>query len=303
MTWNPEVADNRLFITLGGRHTDDKKAATREEVTFDQFAQTSDNFDTTAAINFHWNDDVATYLKWTTAYKAGGVNSRSGSFDGFEEETATTLELGLKSEFWQRKGRFNMAIFNTDYKDMQLDFIDPVIITRLETINAQNKVEVNGAEIDLDFMPIAGLKLGLSYSYLDEDMPLQPNPLAGGALREFFIPLAPQHAGAMTVDYQFAVLQAGLLSMHLDMTSTDIYSYIPFGEQRFDSHTLFNARITLADISVGANSSKVTASLWVKNLADEEYIIDAFPVGDPAASIGQTFGDPRTFGLDVTLNL
>lgn len=302
-TWNPEALSDRLFITLGGRHTDDKKAATRQEVIFDEFDQKSDNFDTTAAVNFHINDDLSTYLKWTTAYKAGGVNSRSASFGAFEEEVAKTLELGLKSEFWQRRGRFNLAVFNTDYQDMQLDFIDPIIITRLETINAQKTVKVNGAEIDLSLMPVAGLQIGFSYSYLDGDMPLQPNPLAGGALREFFIPLAPQHAGAMTIDYQFAPLQLGQLSAHLDMTSTDKYSYAPFGEQRFDSHTILNARITLAGIKVGRESSTLRASIWAKNLADEEYIIDAFPVGDPAASIGQTFGDPRTFGLDITLNL
>ena len=302
-SWNPEILSDRLFITLGGRHTDDKKAATRQEVAFNKFDQKSDNFDTTAGVAFHINDDLSTYLKWTTAYKAGGVNSRSTSFAGFEEEVVKTLELGLKSEFWQRRGRFNLAVFNTDYEDMQLDFIDPEKITCLETINAQKTVKVNGAEIDLSLTPIAAVQIGFSYSYLDTDMPLQPNPLAGGALKEFFIPLAPKHAGAMTIDYQFSPLQFGQLSAHLDMTSTDKYSYAPFGEQRFDAYTILDARITLAGIKLGRESSTLRASIWAKNLADEEYIINTFAAGDPAVSIGQTFGDPRTFGLDINLDL
>lgn len=304
-TWNPEILSDRLFITLGGRHTDDKKAATRQEEGSHKFDQKSDNFDTTAGVDFHINDDLSTYLKWTTAYKAGGVNSRSKKFSGFEEEVVKTLELGLKSEFWQRRGRFNLAVFNTDYEDMQLDFIDPEKITCLETINAQKTVKVNGAEIELSLIPIAALQIGFSYSYLDTDMPLQPNPLAGGALKEFFIPLAPKHAGAMTIDYQFSPLQFGQLSAHLDMTSTDKYSYAPYGEQRFDAYTILDARITLAGIKVGGELSTLRASIWAKNLADEEYIINAFGIGegDGKASIGQTFGDPRTFGLDITLDL
>ncbi len=109
----------------------------------------------------------------------------------------------------------------------------------------------------------------------------------------------------MTIDYQFSPLQFGQLSAHLDMTSTDKYSYAPFGEQRFDAYTILNARITLAGIKVAGELSTLRASIWAKNLADEEYIINAFAVGegDGKASIGQTFGDPRTFGLDITLDL
>ena len=71
------------------------------------------------------------------------------------------------------------------------------------------------------------------------------------------------------------------------------------------AHTILNARITLAGIKVGGESSTLRASIWAKNLADEEYIINAFAVGGrwPAVSIGQTFGDPRTFGLDINLDL
>ncbi len=303
LTWNPEIMNDRLFLTVGGRHTEDEKKATRQEVTFDEFGQKSDHFDTTAAVDIHWNDTLSSYLKWTTAYKAGGVNSRSASFEAFQEEVAKTVEFGVKSEFWDRRARVNLAVFKTDYEDMQLDFIDPVIVTLLETINAQRTVQVDGAEIDITLVPYTGFRIGMSYTYLDGDMPLQPNPLAGGALRQFLLPLTPQHAGAMTLDYQFEPLSFGVLSTHIDITSTDKYSYAPFGEQRFDAYTIVNARMTLAGIKIGRNASRLKASLWAKNLADEAYIVDAFPVGDPAVSIGQTFGDPRTFGFDVTLEL
>ena len=301
-TWTPNVLGDKLQLTLGGRYTEDEKQATRLENGIDQSDQDSEHFDVSITANYQWNDSMSSYAKWATAYKAGGVNSRSASFMPFDEELAKTVEFGFKSEFWDNKARLNMALFWTNYEDLQLDFTDPVIVTLTETINAANKVEVDGAEIDLVIAPINRLKLGLSYTYLSTDMPLQPNPLAGGALKEFFVPLAPNHAGALTLDYQFAPWRYGTLAAHFDITSTDHYAQTPFGEQRTDSYTLFNGRLSLLNIDMGNNMGNLAMSIWGKNITDEEYIISAFPVGEPAVSIGQAFGDPRTFGMDLTVS-
>ncbi len=299
-TWNPKAINDKLYLTLGGRYTEDERSATRLEFGLSESDQDAEHFDSTVAIDYRWNDRISTYIKWSTAYKAGGVNTRSTSFTPFKEEVAETYEIGLKSEFWDRKARLNVAVFNADYDDLQLDFSDPVTVGVVETINGARTVEVDGVEIDLTVSPIVGLVVGASYVYLDGDMPLQPNPLAGGALKEFFVPLAPQHSGSITLDYSFAPQRYGTLALHLDITSTDEYSFAPFGEQRTDAYTLINGRLTLSDISLGQKSGSIKASLWGKNLTDEEYIVDSFPVADPAISIGQAFGDPRTLGVDIT---
>ncbi len=300
-TWTPAVLDDALRLTLGLRYTEDERSATRFETALSISDQDSEHVDTTAAVEYEWNDSVSTYAKWSTGYKAGGVNTRSVSFMPFEEETADTIEIGLKSEFWERRARFNIAAFMTDYDDLQLDFIDPVNPTILETINAARKVDVDGLEFDLTVAPLEGLRIGASYSYLDGDMPLQPNPLAGGVLQQFFVPQAPKHAGALTLDYRFEPWRFGTLSAHISMTSTDDYFYTPIvGEQRTDSYTLFNARLTLADIALGPDGGTLKVSAWAENLTDEEYVVIAFPIGDPAVSIAQAFGDPRTLGVNVT---
>lgn len=300
ITWTPNLLDNKLHITLGGRYTEDKRDATRFETSLSESNQSYEHFDSSIVVDYNWMDNLSTYLKWGSAYKAGGVNTRSASFVAFDEEVAKTWELGLKSEFWQNRARLNMALFTTDYEDMQLDFSDPVIPTLVETINAAEVVEVSGLEVDLTVTPLLGLLVGLSYTYLDGDMPLQPNPLDCGALKQFFVPLAPQHAGALTLDYSFAPQSYGILALHMDITSTDHYAYVPFGEQRTDAYSLLNARVELSDIYLGTNNGQLKASIWAKNLLDKEYIIYAFPVGEPAVSIGQAFGDPRTMGVDIT---
>ena len=58
-------------------------------------------------------------------------------------------------------------------------------------------------------------------------MPLQPNPLDNGALKTFYIPLAPEHAGALAIDYSFVPQDYGQLTLHLDIASSDHYSFLP----------------------------------------------------------------------------
>lgn len=299
-TWSPEALEDKLLITVGGRYTDDERDATRILNGTQKSKQDISHMDYLITVDYHWTEHISTYVKWTTGYKAGGVNTRSTSFTPFVEEEAKSLELGLKSEFWNRRLRLNTALFTTDYEDMQLDFVDDDIVNITETINAQETVKVSGLEFDLHVIPVEGLLLGISYSYLDDDMPLQPNPLADGELQGFHLPLTPRHAGALTADYQFSAWDIGTLTVHVDLTSTDHYAHTPTGKQRTDAYTLLNARLTLADIKLRSSKGAFKVSLWGQNLTDEEYIVSAFPVGDPIVSVGQAFGTPRTTGVDVT---
>ena len=294
LTW---ALSEQLDLTLGTRYTEDTRFATRFETALQVSDQKSDHIDSKVTLNYHWSDNLATYMQWSTAYKAGGVNTRSASFTPFTEEEAKTVEIGLKSEFWQQRGRLNLALFSSDYSDLQLDFTDPFTLGVVETINISKPVDVKGLELELTVSPIASLAMGLSYTYLDSHMPLQASPF-DGSLTQFYVLMAPMHAGAMTLDYQFTPTDYGILSVHLDIMSKDSFSYNPYGEQRLDAYTLINGRVTLADINLGNRSGALRASLWGKNLTDEEYIIDAFAVGDPAVTIANAYGDPRTLGIE-----
>ena len=296
LTW---ALSEQLDLTLGTRYTEDTRFATRFETALQVSDQKSDHIDSKVTLNYHWSDNLATYMQWSTAYKAGGVNTRSASFTPFTEEEAKTVEIGLKSEFWQQRARLNLALFSSDYSDLQLDFSDPTQVGVVETINISKPVDVKGLELELTVSPIASLAMGLSYTYLDSHMPLQASPF-DGSLTQFYVLMAPMHAGAMTLDYQFTPTDYGILSVHLDIMSKDSFSYNPYGEQRLDAYTLINGRVTLADINLGNRSGALRASLWGKNLADEEYIADAFAVGDPAVTIANAYGDPRSFGLEIT---
>jgi iron complex outermembrane receptor protein len=299
-TWTPPIWDDKLRLTVGLRYTKDKKSGHRVENGSARFSVDTHHVDPLITLNYQWTDDISTYAKWSTAYKAAGVNDRSTSFAPYKNEEITSFELGSKSEFFDRRARINIALFEAKTSDMQIDFANPQNVAISVTTNGTNAVRVRGAELDFAAVPWSGSTVGLSYTYLDGHMPNQPNPLNGGQLEHFELTQTPRHASAVTFDQEFIPFNFGTLTAHLDVTSTSPYAYCPKCTQRFDGYTLLNARITLAKIAVTNSKANFSVAIWGKNLTDEEYVVYSLPVGDPLLAVDQAFGDPRTAGVDLT---
>ena len=290
--------NKKLTLTLGARYTEDDKSARRAGFLSPDI--NSENTDISTAISYAWSENLLTYLRYATAYKAGGYNSRSVSFLPYLEEKNKAWEAGIKSQWFDQHLRINAAFFINEYDDKQFDFIDPSDTTVVETLNAKKQVELTGFEFELSFVPFSGFVLGANYTYLDGDMPIQPHPDGSGATQRFVLIQTPTHSGAITTDYIIANLEVGTLKAHIDVTSTSRYAHTTFPSSREDAYMLINARLTLDDVSVG-NDAKLGVSLWGRNLADEEYANLGFPIGTPPVTTIQSFGTPRTYGIDLTL--
>jgi iron complex outermembrane recepter protein len=301
-TWTPPIFDDRLHLTAGLRFSRDKKHGAKNEIGYVRYDIDANHWDSTFILDYTWTEAVSTYLKRSTGYRSGSVNPRSASFAPYSAEKVTTWEAGLKSEYLQRRLRVNTALFRSEWDKMQFDFVAPTLvdINNTETLNAENPVRVEGAELDIAVIPTEGLTLGLSYTYLHSRMPLQPNALQGGKLEQFQITQTPRHAGALTADYTFAAQKVGTPTVHLDATSNSGYAHNAHDTQRQDAYTLLNARIALSDISF-SDMGKFQIAIWGKNLTDESYANFGFPLSDPPIAIVQSFGEPRTYGVDLSL--
>ncbi|NWK96119.1 TonB-dependent receptor [Sphingobium lactosutens] len=312
-TFTPEALDRRLHVTIGLRQSWDKREATLARqtqvnngpiVTVPGLGDGSRNFtdfSPSFIIAFDASDDVNLYAKAVKGYKSGGYNVRASSIarfdEGFGPETLWSYEAGIKSQWLDNRLRFNAAGFISKYSDIQVNVqSDPTNIRLTDVLNA-GKATVKGLEMDLTMAPTRDLRLSINYGYLlaryDEIIDATGANIAGN----YRFTNAPRHTIALDLNYDLPRLPVGRLSANFNYTAqSDKYTNatISGGKYIIGDYGLLNARLTLADIP---GIKGVRASLWGRNLTDKNYYVMQFNVGRP----GALFGEPRTYGIDLSV--
>lgn len=312
-TWSPAALEHRLDVTLGGRYTVDDRSATKNSTIYFTNGKQSgseewSNFNPSLTVDYNWSDDLSTYGKVVSAYKAGGYNVRSteaGFQPPFDEEQLISYEAGLKSTWLDNRLSFNAAVFRAEYEDMQLQQITNNATIFLTDVYNVGEAEIDGLEMDLMAVLLPGLTLQLSYGYTDADFveyidqrngsPTQGDNIAGRAV----MPYAPEHSYTVGLDYQ-AQTPIGALKASVDYSWRDERYGTAFNDDLdgffLDDYGLVNARVALSGIAVG--DSQLEVAVWGRNLTDEEYKVHSISLGTYHAAY---FGEPETVGLDVTL--
>lgn len=322
VTYRPIEA---LGLTAGLRYTEDKRAL--EDISYDaaaagylarRFHQDFRNTSGTLTADYAWTDTLSTYFRVATGYKAGGFLDRTAVAvqRPFDEETLISYELGLKSEWFERRLRINSALFYSRYDDLQMTQFVPSAGGDQSIISNAGRASYRGFEAELVAVPIPGLTATLSYGYLDPEYDeyefFDPTgQFCGTALttcdvadRAHF-PTAPRNTAAASLQYQFEPFRIGTLTAHIDATYNDGYQHgtIDSASDRFveaKPHTLVNARLALSDIALWGDS-RLELALWGKNLSDTTYLVYGIGAFDNLGFAGGVFNTPRTYGLDLTV--
>lgn len=338
-TWHPDLFERRLHLTVGYRHSEDRRAAVKYRTSdtylegaingtgiaiplssaevFDNVA-TSRRFSDDAwsyVIAYDLSEGANLYAKSVEAYKSGGFNVRDphinadsagndygfGFVDGFDPEHVQSYEAGLKSEWFGRRLRINAAVFDSDYRDMQINFLIPGTISDTKTENA-GKARLRGTEWDLTWLALPNLVLAASYAYLDAQVE-DVRDINGNNVADLYpFPSAPRHSGNLSFDWTMLEAGWGTARAYLGYSYVDSRQGTVITEERrgltsLPAYGLFNARLSVMDLPAGARGS-VDVALWGRNLADREYplmAIDNVPHADRAV----VWGAERSFGLDL----
>jgi iron complex outermembrane receptor protein len=271
-------------------------------------------------INLQYNiaPQTMTYLSWSRGFKSGGFDARSnqpvsagGTFE-FEDERATTYELGMKSGLGS-SAEINANVFLTDYKDLQTSAFDGAIGFNVGNGTAQ----VKGLEVEGRWRVVRGLTLSGSFAYLDFEwkeyfgqcyfgatpipagQPGAGNCNYAGASNQ----LAPKYTGVIGGNYAWTLPSGLALSAGMDLVYSSKYlqslTLDPVTTQ--SSFTKLNARVALI-----SPNSKWEVALLGRNLTDRttvSYAGDA-PLAARLFGARSYYGfvdPPRSIAVEVKL--
>jgi iron complex outermembrane recepter protein len=340
-TWN---ATDALHITVGGRYTRDHKegvlhfsrnvnydvnAAAAAAAGYQPLDRTWARFNPTLTLAYDLSPTLHPYARFSTGYRAGGASSRTANYQAFGPEDVRSYEVGLKTDLFDRHVRFNLAGYIMDRDDSQVDIssIQPFngsSFNNLVTINAPGTTRIRGIEADLTINPVEGLTITAAYAYTYTRIPpvlITYSATVGNVttststLQNFYIVFTPRNAASGSIDYRLPIGRSSL-RFHLDGNYAQATQTFDQFATKNDSSLLFNGRISIADIPMGAGGQQLTVALWGRNLFNEQHVYRRDPSnslpGAPTTSvttgsINNILGDygnfnaPRTYGIEAVV--
>ncbi|WP_299976398.1 TonB-dependent receptor [uncultured Pseudoteredinibacter sp.] len=291
----------------------------------------------TPLITAQWdvNADTMLYATWTTGFKGGGFDVRSnghpdpsyvgavhprtgqqvvGVFE-YEEEKATSIELGGKFTLAEGAAELNVALFRTEYEDLQTSQFDGTL-----GFNVTNAGEATSQGIEMDgrWLLSEGLTLTGSAAYLDFEYDSFPNGQCAfgiesnsathpglcdfsGERREF----TPELQGTLSLDHVMPIGEDFELHSTLDLIYSDEYFASPTLDQNLvqEAYTKVNLRV-----GFGAADGQWEVALVGKNLTDEDVVtfgnvapLSTTLTGGAGAAYYAFFDRPRSVAVQGTL--
>ena len=303
--YTPDLLDQRLHLTLGLRFTQDEREATKYDNLYNNGNgatvsgdQHSSRFTPSFTVAYDLGDAVNAYAKVATAYRAGGFNVR-GTEDrfplGFDPEQLLAYEIGSKSELFDHRVRLNAAAFLYEYTDLQVDQSDPQNIIATDTFNA-GEAEMSGLELDLTVLLSQNLQMNVNYGYLDAEY-ISFIQYGNDVSDAKNVPFAPRHSYNIGLDYKRPV-GAAELNASINYSWADEYYFSSQGRARRDNVGLLNATIGINDVAIA--QAQLSLQLWARNIENKVYAAHEIDFGQ-AGFITTAFGEPRSYGIDVTL--
>ena len=306
--------NDQFTLTIGGRYIDEEKSsnACQGPGPYPDCSQINTYADKTwtkftpkLALSYQSNENMLYYISYSQGYRSGGFNGRWGNqFSAvrpYRPETVTNIELGLKSQLLDNRLRFNMAIFDMDYEDKQLDVDIPDTLAAIGRATVTDNVAeatFRGLEIELYAIINQNFSIDLNMGYLDASYDEFFADFTGSGTEADFTYLEPLRAPELTwtlgLTYEW---QAGAGIAYVRASAHFIGEH---HTSQLNSQTVFNNDQTLVDLSMNYELDNTTFAFFAKNITEE----DGFTVGyDVFAGAAWTYGmarKPRVWGFNIT---
>ena len=252
----------------------------------------------TASLQYAFNDDVMTYLTYSRGYKSGAVNlfQEAANFNNttYAPEYATSWELGLKSRYWDGRAQTNIALFDTVYENLQINFFNGFNFFTRNTGEATSR----GVELENTVQLTDALRAELSVTWLEaefSDLGNAPDTIQHLDGRQ--TPRAPDLSGVMALTYEQPLSQSLMAYGRVSGSYSGEHWASP---DTADEPT--QGPYTLWDLSLGMRFMgrfDYDLSLFCKNCTDVTYRTIYFAMPVQEGSYNAYLNEPRQMGVSL----
>ena len=248
-------------------------------------------------LNWTPNDDLLVYTSLNRGVRGGGFNAPifpltppldyDDATFSYEPEKLDAFEVGFKGTYFDGRARINGATYYYDYKDYQAFYI-----VGIDTIVFNTDATSKGAELEVIASPIDGLDLLLGGAYNDIDVELPSGDVPSVQ--------SPKWMWNAMARYEWSALN-GTLAVQSDWQYRSEHFFALTGADtvRENGYSIVNTSISYTDCN-----KQWTASAFVDNVLDEEYLVQTFDLSGPGVfdMTEQYYGKPRWWGVSLRYN-
>jgi iron complex outermembrane recepter protein len=248
------------------------------------------------AAKYHFAPDFMAYVRVASGYQPGGPNLALPNVPStFGSDRLTNYEIGLKSEFLDRRLLVDVDGFYIAWKNIQLLSNGAGFSYGTNGGNAKSE----GLEANVSFRPIDGWMFEGTLSYVDavltEDVPLI-NGVNGDRL-----PNIPRFSGSLRATYSHSLTADWIGALGAGVRAQD--------RRYSDVNHAFDARplpgYGAVDLQASVSNDRYTIRLFAKNLTDRRAYLTYNP------QVNQAFGNisqieaavlqPRVIGVSLDM--
>lgn len=294
---------DKLTGTVGLRWSADKKHMNYQSQIEDGLIVllTSDQKKTFSALSgrlglrYEVTPDTNIYATYNRGYKSGGffggLATTPEEVEPYDNETLDAYEVGMKSEFFDRRVRLNLSGFYYDYKNQQV-FAQALRngLTVLVLDNAANS-KVYGGEAEITARPIQPLTLTAGVSLLHAkygDYFSEGQDFTGNRL-----PQSPKVTFNTAATYVAPLANGSSIVANVDANYSSKVYFDNSNASRLSQDAVWVAG---AQVSWRSPDRKIEAGAFARNLFDKTYVVSISNID----SLGEdllSMNRPRSLGV------
>lgn len=258
----------------------------------------ANNLSGRVALQYSFDNDLMVYASVARGYKGPGINTQgitSSNLTTLKPEISTSYEIGLRSQFLDRRVTLNVTGFETNFRNFQASIFDVNLVPAQFIFSNAGMLRTRGVEADFQARSQSGLTFNASATYANSTYANFRNITCypGQTVLPLGTPrTSPRQCILITPTQSVTYGDGNPLSNAPKLTYTATVGYgHTFGEYRIDSslNWFWRSRVSFdpagnplmtqgaygllnANIGIGPDNGKWQLSFFARNILNKYFV-------------------------------